>query len=627
MMSCVLQGRSLFRLNFSITSTMHCTMSIRLFLSISLASIASTSALCAQDLWRMNVTDAAEPVSGMTEIERVSSAFQVSSTASSGRSPVIDQLSGWPKIVGGHGNFSPTRGLVFADLDNDGLKDVVMSSTDKKVYAWDWTGTLLPGFPVTTIQIPQYAPSCADLDGDGDLEIVQFTRGLTSGGRFYVIDHTGQVLPGFPISVGNNNLAGSPTLKDLDDDGQLEIIVPERAYPNGLLHVFELDGSEWGGNFPLLLDHVPTGSAAVGDVDADGDLEIGYLSYDSIYLWHADGTLLPRWPRSIPNANFSYQSPAFADLDGDGDLEIVVGAHKTAAGVYVFHHDGSSHGNWPRQFGTWSYCPPTVVDLDSDGELDIISGRAGYGPGVNSACFWAWNSTGSVRSGFPYMQSHGGGSEGPMTCYDLEGDGFHEIFTGHNIMEGTQGFLFGVDSDGNDLPGFPLRPEGFTYMNGAMIGDVDGDGDLELGVVSRRDLSVWVNLYDLPDTYKPERSPWPTYHQTADRGGLEGGGDKMHLRGEAVLAGPIYFTLLGDPGDIGWLWMSTSIAHTQDPFGWLHLARPFRDTVIAGRLIGADGQVTRPLRLPENPAAIGIPLYYQGLVGGRYTNLSSLTIW
>ena len=33
---------------------------------------------------------------------------------------------------------------------------------------------------------------------------------------------------------------------------------------------------------------------------------------------------------------------------------------------------------------------------------------------------------------------------------DIDGDGRLEIFTDHNIMEGTQGFLFGVDADGKE---------------------------------------------------------------------------------------------------------------------------------------------------------------------------------
>jgi hypothetical protein len=354
------------------------------------------------------------------------------------------------------------------------------------------------------------------------------------------------------------------------------------------------------------------------------------MSYDSMYVLELDGTSLPGWPQSIPNAQFSYQSPALADLDGDGDLEIVVAAHWNAAGVYVFEHTGALVPGWPKLVGTWSYCAPTVVDLEGDGELDVVCGREGNGPGVSSACFWAWDRSGNVKPGFPYVQAHGGGTAGPITAADLDGDGRQELFADHNIQEGTQGFLFGVDADGNDLPGFPLRPTGFTYLNGAQLDDVDGDGDLELGVLSTASGQVHVNLYDLPDAYVPARTPWPTYHQTARRGGLEGGGDKLSLSGDAVPGGQLRYTIVGPPGDLAFVWLSTSIDHSQDPFGWLHLAQPFRRTLINGAPIPALGQRTTTLNLPPNPALSGLSFYTQGLVmsggAGAYTNLIGQTI-
>jgi hypothetical protein len=431
----------------------------------------------------------------------------------------IPQMPGFPITVGGSMDFMPMRGLVFDDLDLDGDLDIIVSSTDYRIYAWDYTGAAMPGFPITTIEMPQYAPSVADMDGDGDLEIVQFTRGVSSGGRLYVLDHLGNVLPGFPVSLNNNNVTSCPTLYDLDDDGCMEIIAGEREWPIGRLHIVEIDGSEWGGNWPLTLDHVPASSASVGDVDADGEVEIFYLSYASMHLLEVDGTPLPGWPAQIPNSQFSYQSAALADLDDDDDLEIVVGAHYDGSGCYVFHHDATLAQGWPRLFDIWTYCPPTVTDLEGDGELEIIDGYQGV-PIDNAGCFYVWDYRGRPRSGFPYRSGHGYGSNGPLTVADVNGDGIKEIFADHNITIDDRGFLFGVDASGNDLPGFPLRPLGWTYMNGAAIADVDGDGDCELGVLSSHETGVDVNLYDLPDQFQLTSGDWPTYHGRNSRGGL-----------------------------------------------------------------------------------------------------------
>ena len=579
----------------------------------------------AQDRQVVTLTDAGDAVPGRSIVRDLPGP-----AAGAPEAPAIGQMPGWPVIVGGHGTFAPSRGAIFADLDGDGLPEIVTSSTDSRIYAFDHTGAAMPGFPVMTIGYAQNAPSTADLDGDGDLEIVQFTRGLTSGGRVYVLDHLGSVLPGYPKIFGNNNIAGSPTLHDLDGDGQMELLVPERVYPTGLLHAIELDGTAWGGLWPVSLDHVPTGSPAVGDVDDDGEVEIAYYSYDSIYLLNLDGSSLPGWPKSIPSANFSYQSPAFFDMDGDGDLEIAVAAHKDAAGYYLYQHDGTLLPGWPKLVGTWTYCPPTVVDIEGDGALDVLGGRDGTGV-TPSSVFWAWNMNGTTKPGFPYLSygGYGGGCGGAITVVDIDGDGVREIFSDHNVMESGQGYVYGVDSAGQDLPGFPLRPIGFSYMNGPTFGDADADGDVELLVLSVDGLTVYINLYDLDGPWVPAEAPWGTYHQDNARGGLSGGGRKLHADGLFALATSPTVTLVGEPGAIASVGMSLSINHVPTPFGWKFLG-PLRKRVINGVVIPPSGQLEVPFPIPNNPILVGTTFYFQGLSllggSGELTNLLGRTV-
>jgi hypothetical protein len=100
----------------------------------------------------------------------------------------ISQLPGFPVTMGSLDTFAPWRGVALADLTGDGYLEIIGSSTDSQVYAWDHTGALLPGFPVSTIGWAQNAPAVGDVTGDGNLEIVQTTRGPTSGGRLHVFD-------------------------------------------------------------------------------------------------------------------------------------------------------------------------------------------------------------------------------------------------------------------------------------------------------------------------------------------------------------------------------------------------------------------------------------------------------
>ncbi len=587
-----------------------------------------------EQAWKMTVTDLNDPVPLATIVSEHDGPLP-------GGDPgdrAVPQMPGWPLTIGmdPSGMFSPSRGLVFEDLDADGTLEIITSSTDGYIYAWDYSGTPVSGFPVATIEMPQYAPSVADLDADGDMEIVQFTRGWTSGGRFYIFDHEGNVLPGFPVNINDNNVSDSPTIADLDNDGLMEIIVPERAYPITSLHIFEADGSGWGGNWPVSLDHIPASCAAVGDVDADGQPEICILSYEMVWLLETDGTSLPGWPVQPAGTRFSYQSPALADLDGDGDLEIIVGTHWDNEGCYVYQHDGTLYPGWPQYYGTWSYCPPTVADFESDGELEILAGRAGGGPGSPSNCFFAWTSSGVTKPGFPYSQSHGGGSEGPITVADVNNDGYMEIFADHNIVVGSEGYLFGVDSFGNDLPDFPLRPTGFTYLNGATIGDVDGDGDYELGVLSVWEPDVYVNLYDLSGTYHPSDVAWETYHQKTARGGLFRGEDRLHMQGYFGLGSTVNLIVHDDPGAKAFLYISLLPDLVYLPFfdDWLYLDLDTAlDPLLYMDTIPAEGELEVTVTVPNRPGLVGRRIYVQGLTGtspgtgdAMLTNMRSVVI-
>jgi len=553
----------------------------------------------------------------------------------------ISQMPGWPIALDAEPPYLPIRGLLFADLDGDGYQEIITSSTDRKIYAWDYQGALMPGFPSDLEHVPQEAPSVGDLDGDGDLEIVQCTHSDTfpSGGDLSAIDHEGNPLPGFPVTFNGYWFTNSPTLVDLDDDGDLEILATEGGWRSGRLHVVEHDGTAWGGNWPFRFSGWPECTPGVADVDNDGRLEIACVAGDrAFYLLDRTGVCLPGWPRHFTNCYASYEAPAFADLDGDGDLEILIGlGGGSDEGCYVFNHDGTDFPGWPKMVGTTTYCQPTVTDLEGDGELDILFGRMGVFWSY-SDCFWAWTASGDTKAGFPYGVSWGGGTDGPITVADINDDGRMEIFADHNAAELVEdtlyGFLFGVDSNGNDLPGFPLRPKGFTHMNGATIGDVDGDGDYELGLltISIRpyEFSANVNLYDLTECYHPSRVDWETLHGRNERGGLYQSGDRLHEQGYVASGNTIKLIIHDEPGTCASLWVSLGLERLKHPdFGWFYLNRTqgfFK--LLDERPFSPEEEITVDLTIPPHPGLIGRPVYFQGLTGhdlkagqGQTTNL------
>jgi hypothetical protein len=264
----------------------------------------------------------------------------------------------------------------------------------------------------------------------------------------------------------------------------------------------------------------------------------------------------------------------------------------------------------------------------------LYAGHQGAG-GLPDEAFWAWTAKGGKKPGFPYIAPSGGGSDGPLTVADINNDGKMEIFADNNIAVDDVGYLFGVDYRGKDLPGFPLRPDGFTYMNGPSIGDVDGDGDYELGAISYGPLGIFVNLYDLEGTYHPSDVDWETYHKRNRRGGLRHSEDKLHIQGYFGLGSSVNFYIHDRAGYKAFLFVSLGTKMNHHPnLGWIYLDLiPVFLPLLYNVTIPAGGEVLLPGTLPNDPALSGVTLYFQGATGadpaagdGQWTNLLGRTV-
>ena len=415
-----------------------------------------------------------------------------------------DLLPGFPLRIDSSGEASP----VLADLDGDGVLEIVLATSGGEIHAFRGDGSELEGYPLRAGPPPAMelydgsaaylegavdpdhgdgfiaAPAVGDLDGDGLPEVV----GATMAGGIYAWSD-GQLRDGFPTwSVGrepeefdgddfwDQGFWAAPTLVDIDGDGTQEILA---AAMDGRLYAVDHAGQDVA-PYPIEVCHPDNCgqlgapivcSPAVGDVDSDGDLDIALGSNEttddarfsvSFLLDATTGQALPGWPREtqglvgeaslIPIVGEGHPaSLSLADVDGDGDLELadtVFLAH-----TELLHHDGT--------------------------ELFPLAHFADeYGPGANT------NEPSMVHF-----------AEHPVFG-DLTGDGVPDL------VQGGVGTMFLISlplvfhrdfqqpvaawdgTSGGFLSGWPQQIEDLQFFMAPAIADISGDGAAESIVVS-----------------------------------------------------------------------------------------------------------------------------------------------
>ncbi|HEX7880318.1 MAG TPA: FG-GAP-like repeat-containing protein, partial [Candidatus Eisenbacteria bacterium] len=303
--------------------------------------------------------------------------------------------------------------LAWGDIDNDGDLDLVVTGNDGTIgisRIFRSSGGVDPVFTDAAaglIGLTYSAVSLCDFDVDGDLDILMTGRTAGGGGSSttaMLYRSSGGANPtfaGVPTGI-TGVINGSHAWGDYDADGDPDLVVCGEA--TGPVKVARLWRNP-GGPTPTFgtpiasFTGVVSGSAAFGDHDNDGDLDILIAGNDgsgsSARLYDNGGGANPVFTVSAdPLPGVYYGSAAFGDMDKDHDLDIVLSGLPGAPYATKVMRNTCRPLNTPPQ-------PPSNLSVSMVGNRATFSWNAAVDNNTPAAAF-----TYNIRVG-----STSGGSE------------------------------------------------------------------------------------------------------------------------------------------------------------------------------------------------------------------------
>ncbi len=171
-------------------------------------------------------------------------------------------------------------------------------------------------------------------------------------------------------------------------------------------------------------------SPAVADVDRNGVVDVLWGGYTLLSVRGDTGAT--EWEYEAAGGGRIWPSVAIADLDDDGAREVIVAQSGRLA---VLDAAGSPRPGWPATvFGGTETRTLAVADLDGDHEMEILIARSSGGAGV----WTAFEPDGATRAGWPRLEaSDPGYSAGAynqnVAIGDLDGDGDLEVAASSDV--------------------------------------------------------------------------------------------------------------------------------------------------------------------------------------------------
>lgn len=329
-----------------------------------------------------------------------------------------------------------------------------------------------------------------DLNYDGEQDLILANSG--SGPDLFALLGQAGRLRDASSELGFDSEAAETiclAVADFDGDAALDLFLGRASTDRLATRDFE----DFDGPFDFEFEgpgdaKEPTYSAAIADLDQDGDLDLALGRQSGLALYRWAGEALERMPDAdVPKVGGPLLSVLTADMDGDGDLDLITGTPKPAAWI-----NDRLWGFAPTDFsvaGTEPIASISIADLNADGLCDWLCSSPN-----STRLLLAGRDGGFVRDrGFESMAAQAGGLGASVFDADRDGD-LDCLLLGETpqiLLRDSNGeWSFAaareeaLDGDpSNQASALGLWTDAQPNLRGHVLFDLEGDGDLDLCVL------------------------------------------------------------------------------------------------------------------------------------------------
>ncbi|MBK5215042.1 MAG: T9SS type A sorting domain-containing protein [Flavobacteriaceae bacterium] len=324
--------------------------------------------------------------------------------------------------------------VIAVDIDGDGDMDIASASRGSDTIAWqenlDGLGTFGPQQMITTSLDQTVYVAAADLDGDGDMDIL----GISGFGDLIVWFENMDGLGSFSsqrIINASTILPSEIITADLDGDGDEDVVISSRG-ENAIIWFENTNGLGDFGPKQTITNGAMSG-LSVYAADLDGDMDIDLVATSSgnkrLY-WYENldglGTFGPD-QLIVETVDYGGFVSVFAiDIDGDDDNDVLAAEFGGDTLSWFENTDGLATFG-PQQIITSTLITPYMVfsiDLDNDGDVDVLSAS-----GTDDKVVWFENTDGFGT--FSAEKVISTLTDNPRSVYaaDIDNDGDNDVLS------------------------------------------------------------------------------------------------------------------------------------------------------------------------------------------------------